>query len=86
MFLQVIQIISWISFFILSLFYLSYFLVLYYYHREKKGKVESSSEFYPSVSLIVPVYNEEKIVAKKIQNISELDYPKGKIKAIFVDG
>jgi len=74
------------SFSILLLFYLAYFLVLYYYHQKKKEKVESSSEFHPSVSLIVPVYNEEKIVSKKIQNITELNYPKGKIEAIFVDG
>ena len=86
MFLHVIQIISWVSFSILLLFYLSYFLVLYSYHHKKKEKVESSSEFYPSVSLIVPVYNEETIVPKKIENINELDYPKGKIEAIFVDG
>jgi len=86
MFLHVIQTIFWMSFSILLLFYLAYFLVLYYYHQKKKEKVESSSEFHPSVSLIVPVYNEEKIVSKKIQNITELNYPKGRIEAIFVDG
>ena len=86
MFLHVIQVISWVSFSILLLFYLSYFLVLRYYHHKKKEEVEGSSEFYPKVSLIVPVYNEEKIVSKKIQNISELNYPKEKMEVIFVDG
>jgi glycosyltransferase involved in cell wall biosynthesis len=34
----------------------------------------------------VPTYNEERIIAKKIQNIEELDYPLDKIEVIFVDG
>lgn len=86
MFLFAVEVVSWASFIALLLFYFSYFLVLYYYNTKKKEKVESSGELCPSVSLIVPVYNEEKIASKKIQNIFELDYPRGKIEAIFVDG
>ncbi len=85
MYLEVFQIVYWFSFSVLLSFYLSYFLVLYYHYR-KKEKVEGLSEFYPSVSLIVPVYNEEQIVPKKIQNINELDYPREKTEVVFVDG
>lgn len=85
-FLQTIQIIFWGSFSILLLFYLSYFLALHYYQPKKNESDENSSEFYPTVSLLVPVYNEEKIVSKKIQNIRELNYPKEKLETIFVDG
>ncbi len=60
-------------------------MVLYYFQSKKKESGESSTEFYPTVSVIVPVYNEEKIALKKIQNINELNYPKEKIEAIFVD-
>jgi cellulose synthase/poly-beta-1,6-N-acetylglucosamine synthase-like glycosyltransferase len=41
---------------------------------------------YPTVSLIVPVYNEERIIAKKLQNIEELNYPPEKLQVLFVDG
>ncbi|UCE29499.1 MAG: glycosyltransferase [Candidatus Bathyarchaeota archaeon] len=34
----------------------------------------------------MPVYNEENVVSKKIQNIKELEYPRGKLEAVFVDG
>ena len=85
MYFEVFQITYWFSFSVLLFFYLSYFLVLYYHHK-KKEKVEGSSEFYPSVSLIIPVYNEEKIVPKKIQNINELNYPRERMEAVFVDG
>jgi glycosyltransferase involved in cell wall biosynthesis len=41
---------------------------------------------YPSVSLIVPVYNEEQIIGKKIENIEEIVYPSDKFEVVFVDG
>jgi cellulose synthase/poly-beta-1,6-N-acetylglucosamine synthase-like glycosyltransferase len=40
----------------------------------------------PRVSLIVPVFNENKILEKKIQNLQQLSYPKDKLEIVFVDG
>jgi cellulose synthase/poly-beta-1,6-N-acetylglucosamine synthase-like glycosyltransferase len=85
MFEHVLQVIMWASFLTIFLFYLSYFLVLYRFN--KSGNHDKSLEFHcPYVSLIVPTYNEEKIIHKKIQNIEELSYPGDKIEVIFVDG
>jgi len=39
----------------------------------------------PSVSLIIPTYNEEKVIGKKIENILKLEYPKNKIEFLVVD-
>ena len=44
------------------------------------------TQAFPAASLIVPTYNEERTIAKKIQNIEDLDYPDGKLEVIFVDG
>jgi cellulose synthase/poly-beta-1,6-N-acetylglucosamine synthase-like glycosyltransferase len=66
---------------------MGYFLVLYFFHyrvRNNKGSLNCFN--FPTVSLIVPVYNEEKIIAKKLQNIEELNYPSDKIEVIFVNG
>lgn len=41
---------------------------------------------YPMISLIVPTFNEEKTIDKKIQNIANLVYPDDKMEVIFVDG
>ena len=68
------------------LFYFGYFWVLYLFHKRAQKKVKSLAFFYPTVSLIVPTFNEEKIISKKIQNIAELDYPNDKMEVIFVDG
>jgi hyaluronan synthase len=40
----------------------------------------------PNVSFIVPVFNENRILEKKIQNLQELSYPKDRLEIIFVDG
>ena len=40
---------------------------------------------YPSVSIIVPAYNEERTIGKTIESLLSLDYPKDKLKIIVVD-
>jgi biofilm PGA synthesis N-glycosyltransferase PgaC len=81
-----VQVIMWSSFLIIFLFYLSYFLVLYHFYKKNDNNPEIMKFYYPFVSLIVPIYNEEKIIRKKIQNIEELRYPNDKIEVILVDG
>jgi cellulose synthase/poly-beta-1,6-N-acetylglucosamine synthase-like glycosyltransferase len=41
--------------------------------------------FQPFVSIIVPTYNEEKVIAKRIVNLVVLDYPKSQYEIIVVD-
>ena len=40
---------------------------------------------YPSVTVIVPCYNEEKAVTLTVDSLLGLDYPKGKLRIIVVD-
>ena len=47
-----------------------------------KNKVYS---FQPFGSLIVPTYNEEKVIEKRIRNLFDLDYTKDKYGIIVVD-
>lgn len=39
----------------------------------------------PFVSIIVPTYNEEKVIIKRIINLIDLDYPKNKYEILIVD-
>lgn len=77
---------SWIAFFLIIIFYSIYFILLFYFNRKAHLKKPKLKFTYPKVSLIVPVYNEEKIVEKKIKNIEELDYPSDELEVIFIDG
>ena len=38
----------------------------------------------PSVTVVIPAYNEETFIADKIRNLAALDYPEDKLKAIIV--
>jgi len=41
--------------------------------------------FQPFVSIIVPTYNEDKVIEKGIRNLFDLDYPKDRYEIIVVD-
>ncbi|TMI46788.1 glycosyltransferase [Candidatus Bathyarchaeota archaeon] len=44
-----------------------------------------SKEWEPTVSIIVPTYNESPVVEKKLRNLAEIDYPREKVELIVVD-
>jgi cellulose synthase/poly-beta-1,6-N-acetylglucosamine synthase-like glycosyltransferase len=46
------------------------------------GKSPLKDDIYPTVSLIISTYNEEKIIAKKLENALALDYPKDKLEIV----
>lgn len=73
----------WTSFIIIIYVYVGYpaFLLalsLLYKKEVKKKNME------PSVTIIVPAYNEEKIIAQKIENCLKLDYPSSKLEIIVI--
>jgi cellulose synthase/poly-beta-1,6-N-acetylglucosamine synthase-like glycosyltransferase len=57
------------------------------YIERLKQIVESHVDFdaLPQVTVIIPAYNEERIIYSKLKNISELNYPKHKIEVFVVD-
>lgn len=81
-------IILYISLFI-SLFFEVFLLITYLEVREEL-KLEAENlkrglKQFPSLTVIVPCFNEEKTVAKTINSILNLDYPKDKVSIIAVD-
>ena len=61
-----------------------YFLYLYFFRLPpgKKGKAIDASDW-PKFFIIVPTYDEEALIAKKIDNLRRLDYPNYEV--CFVD-
>ncbi len=51
----------------------------------KGGKTHIKSPFFPYVTLLVCVYNEETVIGKKIDNIAKISYPPDKLKILFVN-
>jgi cellulose synthase/poly-beta-1,6-N-acetylglucosamine synthase-like glycosyltransferase len=78
------KIVFWISFFTLFYIYIGYPLLLFIIGILKKKETRPSSDYEPSVSMIIPAHNEENIIEKKIQNTLSLRYPKDKLEVIVV--
>jgi len=72
-----------------SLFFEIFLLVTYLevreqIHFEKKYDLDRPSRF-PTVTIIVPCFNEESTVEKSIQSLLALNYPKDKLNLLLVD-
>jgi cellulose synthase/poly-beta-1,6-N-acetylglucosamine synthase-like glycosyltransferase len=61
----------------------SYTLIMYAYSRKEEGLPVNND--LPTVTLVIPMYNEEKVIAEKIGNTSRLNYPENKLDIILVD-
>ncbi len=74
-------------FLFIALYIEVFFLITYFEFREKERKIEivPTLNKFPSVSVIVPVWNEETTVLKTIFSILKLNYPKDKLSVIIVD-
>ena len=77
-------------FFLFVTMYVEIFILTMLYSRQreiKKEKLETCANLknYPTVTIIVPCYNEEKTVGKTLDSLINLDYPKDKLSVIAVN-
>lgn len=77
------KIIFWTSLSIVLYTYIGYPLLLFFWTKLQKNIVKKGS-IEPSVSIIIPAYNEEKIIAQKIENCLGLNYPPDKLEIIVM--
>lgn len=66
--------------------YAGYILFLAFLaNRKKPAKIKPKAHL-PSVTIIIPCFNEERLIKSKIKNLLSLDYPEGLLEFVFVDG
>ncbi len=68
-----------------GLFTAIFFLLTYFENRKEMADPVVENEGFPFISIIIPVYNEEKIIKKTINSVLNLDYPKNRYEIIVVD-
>ena len=74
------EVFLWISSFfalVISIFWLQVMLL-----NEEKTKITTK---FPSVSILIPAYNEGKTITKTIKSVLNLDYPKDKLEIIVIN-
>ncbi len=76
-------------FLFLSLYFEVFLLITY---LEKRGDIRDETfrlkqgvKKYPTVTIMVPCWNEEKTISKTINSLLNLDYPKDKLKIMIID-
>ncbi len=80
----ILTILTYISAFILT--YFSVLLILVYIQNmEKIRSYRGSRKWEPKVSVVIPSYNEERLVGRCIESVLNLEYPKNKLEIIVVD-
>ena len=83
-----IRLFFWILLFIIIYAYLGYTLILFIMVFFKRlltnKKLPVADSFEPEVTLLVAAYNEKECIENKIRNSLELDYPKDKLKLVWV--
>ncbi len=60
------------------------YLLLLFKKPTKRNKKENKEKYEPNVTLFVAAYNEEDYVVSKVENSRNLDYPKNKIRNLWV--
>ncbi|MFB2121521.1 glycosyltransferase family 2 protein [Parapedobacter sp. 2B3] len=88
------EIIFWISLFIIGYTYIGYGMVLYILYRLKRlvaprkpvqrDGAHNGKARLPTCTLIVAAYNEAAVIEEKIRNTLALEYPEGKLSCFFV--
>lgn len=84
----IIEILFWISIGIVFYTYLGYGIVLYLMVKIKelfvKPRLPRLPETLPEATLLIAAYNEEAIVASKMVNCRQLDYPADKLRLVWI--
>ena len=79
----IIQILFWLSLFLIFWTYLGYLLTLKFISLFY-SKSAVKQEYFPEVSLVITAYNEEKKIGQKIENSLALGYPNDKLEIVVV--
>ena len=62
----------------------------YYYHAKRRWlhkpwNIKTNPNYKPKTTIIIPTYNEAKLIEKKLDNIYQQDYPRSMLEVIVVD-
>lgn len=78
---------------VVTLFWLSLFLIIHGFFlfpkltlllgKILKKEITRDENYEPNISLFIPAYNEETVIAKKIENVLSLDYPTEKLEILI---
>lgn len=87
--MEFVKILFWIAFAIVFYTYIGYGLLLYVLVKIKrvftsKSRISEHNSYEPEVTLLIAAYNEKDYVHQKMENSLSLNYPKEKLKIVWI--
>ncbi len=87
--MKTLELILWLSLFIIFYTYVGYGILLYLIIRIRRAlgwnkKNEENPDYEPEVTLFVAAYNEKDYVDEKVKNAFSLNYPREKVKQLWI--
>ena len=86
--ITIIQGLVWASYFI-SLFFLVYWLLFFLEKKDhlvlELNKKKPKLKYFPTVTIAVPAFNEDKHILKTLNSLIQLEYPKDRLEIIIVN-
>ena len=77
-----IEVLFWLLALLIAYVYFGYPLLLLILSKFRPAPPVQKADVTPTVSLIIPAYNEEKVIAQKIENALALEYPQDRLEII----
>lgn len=65
--------------------YFEVFLLMTFLEKKEDFKSKENNHFFPTVTIIVPSFNEEETLTKTVESLLSLNYPKEKLSLFLVD-
>ena len=82
--MNIVEVMFWLSVLGVVYPYFGYPLLLWIMAAGKSSDAATVATTLPSVTLIIPVHNEERRIARKITNTAALQYPPDRLQIVFV--
>ncbi len=79
---EIAKIIIWVLYFV-GLYFTLFWLSILIYDPDENSRIKRKR--WPTVSIILPMYNEEDSIEKTLESVFNLDYPKNKLRVICVN-
>lgn len=65
--------------------YFEVFLLIAFFEKKPAEKTSARPRRFPSVTMVVPCFNEERTLTKTVESLLALNYPKDKLSILIVD-
>jgi len=59
--------------------------VINHTYKRKKGATIKNTTYQPNISILIPAHNEERVIGRILQRMTELTYPKNKMQLVVID-